>query len=83
MVEYEGKRKWMQEHIDTTSYIDYNLKVDSNNIITIKKLKDNYTNQEVTKLLYELSTYLYNEGCTMYPFEIMEDFTNQFINNKL
>ena len=43
LVEYEGKRKWMQEHIDTTSYIDYNLKVDSNNTITIKKVKDSYS----------------------------------------
>ena len=57
LVEYEGKRKWMQEHIDTTSYIDYNLKVDSNNTITIKKVKDSYSREEVINLLYK-----YNDG---------------------
>lgn len=51
LVEYEFNQHKFMVTLCTTKEKEYNLKVDSNNTITIKKVKDSYSREEVEKLV--------------------------------
>lgn len=57
LVEYKLNQYKFMSTLCTTKEKEYELKVDSNNTITIKKVKDSYSREELIEILYK-----YNDG---------------------
>lgn len=84
LVEYEFNQHKFMATLCTTKEKEYNLKVNSDNTITIKKVKDSYSREEVFILLNELSAYLEKEGaCNSYPTQVLHEITQTFIKNNI
>ena len=62
----------------------WNLKVNpKDNTITIRKVKDNYTKEEVTQILEKYTSFIWSEVGIHYPISLGIDAKDKFINNEL
>ena len=62
----------------------YKLKINSkNNTITIKKLKEVYTKEELSQILENFTSFLWSEVGIHYPISLGNDAREKFINNEL
>ena len=53
------------------------------NTITIKKIKDNYTKEELCQILEKYTSFLWNEVGIHYPISLGNDAKDKFINREL
>ena len=69
---------------DRTVLPYWNLKVNTkDNTITIKKLKEIYTKEEVCQILEKYTSFIWNEVGIRYPISLGNDAKDKFINNEL
>ena len=60
------------------------LKIDSkDNTITIKKVKDNYTKEELCQILEKYTSFIWSEVGIHYPISLGKDAKDKFINSEL
>ena len=71
--------------LDDNSVLPYwNLKVNpKDNTITIKKLKENYTKEELAQILEKFISFIWSEVGIHYPISLGKDAKDKFINNEL
>ena len=71
--------------LDDNSVLPYwNLKVNpKDNTITIKKLKEVYTKEELCQVLEKYTSFLWSEVGIHYPISLGIDAKDKFINNEL
>ena len=69
---------------DKTVLPYWNLKVNpKDNTITIKKLKEIYTKEELCQILEKYTSFLWNEVGIHYPISLGNDAKDKFINSEL
>ena len=69
---------------DNTVIPYWNLKVNpKDNTITIRKVKENYTKDEVIRLLEKYTSFIWSEVGIHYPISLGNDAKDKFINNEL
>ena len=60
------------------------LKIDSkDNTITIKKVKDNYTKEELCQILEKYTSFIWSEVGIHFPISLGKDAKDKFINSEL
>ena len=71
--------------LDDNGVIPYwNLKVNpKDNTITIKKVKDNYTKEELCQILEKFISFIWSEVGIHYPISLGNDAKDKFINREL
>ena len=71
--------------LDDRAVLPYwNLKVNTkDNTITIKKVKDNYTKEELCQILEKYTSFIWSEVGIHYPISLGKDAKDKFINSEL
>ena len=69
---------------DRTVLPYWNLKVNTkDNTITIKKLKEVYTKEELCQVLEKYTSFIWSEVGIHYPISLGKDAKDKFINSEL
>lgn len=82
LVEYEGEALYTEQQY-FKGYKD-KLKINpKDNTITIKKLKEIYTKEELYQILEKYTSFIWNEVGIHYPISLGNDAKDKFINHEL